>query len=62
VVVNLAVLGTLVFVLSVLSYRFVEYPALIRKEKPKAESAQASTAAPTPDGEAGAVPPAALTG
>jgi peptidoglycan/LPS O-acetylase OafA/YrhL len=61
-VVNLAVLGTLVFVLSILSYRFVEYPALIRKEKPKTESARASTAAPTPDGEAGAVPPAALTG
>jgi peptidoglycan/LPS O-acetylase OafA/YrhL len=36
VVVNLAVLGTLVFVLSVLSYRFVEYPALIRKAKPTA--------------------------
>ena len=46
---NLLVLVTLVFVLSVLSYRYVEYPALIRKGKAKrAEGVEAPTAAPSP--------------
>jgi peptidoglycan/LPS O-acetylase OafA/YrhL len=48
-VVNLAVLGTIVFVLSVFSYRYVEYPALIRKGKAKrARGVEAPTAAPSP--------------
>lgn len=63
VVVNLAVLGTLVFVLSVFSYRYVEYPNLIRKRKPMAaQNPPGPTAAPTASGTAGAVPPAALKG
>jgi peptidoglycan/LPS O-acetylase OafA/YrhL len=49
VVVNLAVLGTIMFVLSVFSYRYVEYPALIRKGKAKrAHGVEAPTAAPSP--------------
>jgi peptidoglycan/LPS O-acetylase OafA/YrhL len=48
-VVNLAVLGMFVFVLSVFSYRYVEYPALIRKGKAKrAHGVEEPAAAPNP--------------
>jgi peptidoglycan/LPS O-acetylase OafA/YrhL len=63
VVVNLAVLGTLVFVLSVFSYRYVEYPALIRKGKARAGPGReaAATRAGTRGGPSG-LPPAAPIG
>jgi peptidoglycan/LPS O-acetylase OafA/YrhL len=51
VVVNLALLGALVFVLSVFSYRFVEHPALSHKGKAKPAKgvgSRAHTAAPSP--------------
>ena len=59
--VNLLLLVTLVLGLSVLSYRFVEYPALIRKGKAKAAQSHEVATAASASSAAGAVPPAAST-